>query len=522
LAKRIFVIVLDSLGAGALPDAAEWGDTGTHTLRRISASPEFCIDNMRLLGLGNVDGQDFLGAVQCPLAATARLGELSKGKDTTIGHWELAGIISPRPLPTYPEGFPQEILDEFSARTGRGWLCNKPYSGTEVIKDYGEEQRRTGKYIVYTSADSVFQIAAHEELIPLEELYEACRIAREILQGEHAVGRVIARPYVGDAENGYTRTANRHDYSLMPPARSVLDAVKEAGLACISVGKINDIFAGSGVTESIPTKGNADGMRVALELSQRDFEGFCFVNLVDFDSQYGHRQDVDGYARAIAEFDRWLPKFLANMGEEDALIITADHGCDPGDDDTDHTREYVPLLMYGSRIAPVQLGTRKTFADVAATVAHWLGVDYDCVGTSLLKGGAVTDEQLVEMAREAMQRSYSPYSHCKVGAALLAADGRVFTGCNVENAAYSPTNCAERTSLFKAVSEGVTQFEAIAVVGGRDGVIDGIFAPCGVCRQALREFCDPDSFRVLMGSREGIESRLLGELLPLSFSGSDL
>lgn len=377
--KRIFLIVLDSLGIGAAPDAAAFGDAGVHTLRSVSRGTGFCIDNLRAAGLANIDGQDFLGPVEAPAAAVARLRERSMGKDTTIGHWELAGVISRQPLPTYPHGFPQEVLDAFTAATGRGVLCNKPYSGTEVIKDYGRKHLETGKLIVYTSADSVFQIAAHEELVPPEQLYAYCRAAREILQGVHGVGRVIARPFTGQWP--FTRTANRHDFSLVPP-RTMLNAISEAGMDVIGVGKIGDIFAGSGVTESYPTKGNPDGLARTMALADRNFTGLCFVNLVDFDMLYGHRQDPDGYAGALAEFDAWLPGFLAKLGPEDVLLITADHGCDPCDRSTDHTREYVPLLALGRKIRPVNLGTRSAFADVAATVCQLLDVKYETAGSS--------------------------------------------------------------------------------------------------------------------------------------------
>jgi len=377
--KRVFLIVLDSLGIGAAPDAAAFGDAGTHTLKSVSRGAGFAAGNLLAAGLGNIDGQSFLGTAEQPTAAVGRLQERSQGKDTTIGHWELAGVVSEKPLPTYPEGFPQEILDAFTAATGRGVLCNRPYSGTEVIKDYGREHLETGKLIVYTSADSVFQIAAHEDLIPPEQLYAYCRTARAILQGEHGVGRVIARPFVG--EWPYTRTANRHDFSLMPP-KTMLNAISDAGMQVLGVGKIGDIFAGSGLTKSTPTKGNTDGLQKTLALAERDFTGLCFVNLVDFDSMYGHRQDPDGYARALAEFDRWLPTFLAKMGKEDLVILTADHGCDPSDNSTDHTREYVPLLIFGEQVRPVNLGTRSTFADVAATVCDLLDVSYTLEGTS--------------------------------------------------------------------------------------------------------------------------------------------
>ena len=377
--KRVFIIVLDSLGIGAEPDAADFGDVGANTLRSVSAGKGFAIPHLLEAGMGNLDGVDYLPRTDKPTAALARLRERSRGKDTTIGHWELAGVVSPTPLPTYPDGFPAEVLDAFTQATGRGVLCNKPYSGTEVIKDYGEEHLKTGKLIVYTSADSVFQIAAHESLVPPEQLYEYCRAARKILQGEHGVGRVIARPFEG--EWPFRRTTNRHDFSLIPP-RTMLNAISEQGQAAIGVGKINDIFAGSGVTESMPTRGNTDGLAKTLALADRDFQGLCFVNLVDFDMLYGHRQDPDGYAAALAEFDRWLPDFLAKLGPEDAVFITADHGCDPSDQSTDHTREYVPLLALGQGIRPVNLGTRSTFADLAATVCELLGVAFETPGES--------------------------------------------------------------------------------------------------------------------------------------------
>lgn len=305
------------------------------------------------------------------------------GKDTTIGHWEIAGIVSPNPLPTYPHGFPKEVLDEFEKATGRGVLCNLPYSGTEVIRDYGEEQKKTGKWIVYTSADSVFQVAANEAWIPLEELYDACRKARKILTGKHGVGRVIARPYVGETASEFRRTSNRHDFSLEPPAQTMLDAIKAAGLDTLAVGKIFDIFAGRGTTDHVFNKSNADGMQHTSDYAAKDFHGLCFVNLVDFDMQFGHRRDVDGYANALTEFDAWLGNFLPTLGEEDMVMITADHGCDPAyTATTDHTREYVPLVILGKRIKPVNLGTRKSFADIAATVTDILGVPFDTPGKS--------------------------------------------------------------------------------------------------------------------------------------------
>lgn len=384
--KRIFLIVLDSCGVGAAPDSAAFGDIGVNTLRSCAASPKFSIPHLIEAGLGNLDGIDYLPKTDHPTAALARLQEASMGKDTTIGHWEIAGIISPSPLPTYPQGFPQEVLEEFEKQTGRGVLCNLPYSGTDVIRDYGEEQKKTGKWIVYTSADSVFQVAANENWIPLEELYDACRKARAILRGKHGVGRVIARPYVGQSPSEFRRTSNRHDFSLEPPKQTMLDAIKAAGLDTLAVGKIYDIFAGQGTTEHLFNKSNADGMAHTDDYAARDFRGLCFVNLVDFDMQYGHRRDVDGYANALTEFDTWLGQFLPKLGDEDLVMITADHGCDPAyTATTDHTREYVPLVVLGKQVKPVNLGTRKSFADIAATVTELLNVPFETPGKSFAR-----------------------------------------------------------------------------------------------------------------------------------------
>lgn len=372
--KRFFIIVLDSCGIGELPDANLWRDEGSNTLGAIRNNPAFNCPNLKKLGLFNID--DVGGGIDNPQGSFARLGELSMGKDTTIGHWEIAGLVSPKALPTYPNGFPKEIIDEFEKRTGRKTLCNKPYSGTEVIKDYGEEHIKTGALIVYTSADSVFQIAAHEEVVPVKELYRYCEIAREILVGDHGVGRVIARPFTG--EYPFTRTANRHDFSLVPPKETMLDLLKNSGYETISVGKIYDIFAGKGLSESNRTCSNANGMEVTLELQKRDFNGLCFINLVDFDMKFGHRNDVEGYAKAMTEFDGYLGEFLENIRDEDALIITADHGCDPSTPSTDHSREYVPMLMCGKNIkSGVNLGTRFGFCDISATVLEYFNVDKD-------------------------------------------------------------------------------------------------------------------------------------------------
>ena len=383
--KRVFLIVLDSCGAGAMPDAASFGDAGAHTLRSCATSDKLNIPNMINAGLGNVEGLEFLGKTASPAGAYGRMAEASMGKDTTIGHWEIAGIVSNDPLPTYPNGFPEEVLKPFREQTGRGVLANAPWSGTAVIEKYGDEHVRTGDLIVYTSADSVFQIAAHEEVVPPQQLYAYCRIARKILQGKHGVGRVIARPFVGTSGN-YTRTSNRHDFSLEPPKQTLVDAVKAAGKDSIGVGKIHDIFAGRGLTEFTYTKGNTDGMAKTLAYADKDFEGLCFLNLVDYDMLYGHRRDADGYAAALSEFDSWLGSFMEKMGKEDLVIITADHGCDPNyTATTDHTREYVPLLVLGKAVKPANLGTRKSFADIAATVAELLGVILDTPGQSFAK-----------------------------------------------------------------------------------------------------------------------------------------
>jgi phosphopentomutase len=385
MAKRVFLIVLDSCGIGEAPDSAAFGDSGTNTLRAISKSKNFHIENMKEMGYFNIDGVDYLEGVKNPTGAYGKISELSKGKDTTVGHWEIAGIISNKPLPTYPKGFPNEIINEFSSLTGRGVLCNKTYSGTKVIDDYGEEHLKTGKLIVYTSADSVFQIAANESIIPVEELYEYCRIARKILTGENGVGRVIARPFIGSKKGEFTRTAKRHDFSLEPPKKTMLDYISEAGLETLSVGKIYDIFAGKGITEHVFTSGNKEGMERTLEYMQKDFEGLCFTNLVDFDMLYGHRRDVDGYAAALTEFDMWLKEAKKSLKDDDILMITADHGCDPSYSlTTDHTREYIPILCYGKNIKEKNLGTMAGFCNIGKTICDYLGAQNDLPGDSFL------------------------------------------------------------------------------------------------------------------------------------------
>ena len=382
--KRVFLIVLDSFGVGNAPDAAAFRDEGSHTLAAIANHPNFNAPNLQKMGMFNIEGTPADKAVAEPIAAFGRIQEQSMGKDTTIGHWEIAGVVSPKPLPTYPNGFPQELLEEFEKQTGRKAICNLPYSGTDVIRDYGEEHLKTGALIVYTSADSVFQIAANEAIVPVEELYRYCEIARKLLHDEHAVGRVIARPFEGDCAENFRRTTRRHDYSLQPPKDTMLDYLQKAGKDTIGVGKIYDIFDGKGISETHRTTGNKHGMETTLELAKRDFDGLAFINLVDFDMLYGHRNDVAGYAAAATEFDGQLAELMDLMQPEDLLMITADHGCDPSTPSTDHSREMVPLLIYGKGVkAGTNLGTVQSFGSIAATVCEFLGVQAQLDGTSL-------------------------------------------------------------------------------------------------------------------------------------------
>ena len=382
MAKRVFIIVLDSFGIGELPDAAEFGDVGANTFRSCFNTGKLNVPNMKKLGLFNLDGVDFGEKTEAPAGAFMRLAEKSKGKDTTTGHWEISGIVSEKPFPTFPDGFPPEVIERFEQATGRKVLCNKPYSGTKVIADYGQEHVETGALIVYTSADSVFQIAAHESIVPVEELYRYCEIAREILVGDYAVGRVIARPFEGDYP--FTRTSRRHDFSLVPPMDTALDILEKHGKDVIGIGKIYDIFAGKGVKHSYRVIGNGPDMEETSRQQKADFNGLCFTNLVDFDMTYGHRRDADGYATALNDFDKWLGGFMEEMLPEDVLIITADHGCDPCHIGTDHTREYIPVLFYGSEIkAGADLGTRAGFGCIGATALELLGVDGNVDGESL-------------------------------------------------------------------------------------------------------------------------------------------
>lgn len=383
--KRVFLIVLDSVGIGEMPDAANYGDTGSNTIAAAAKSRYFNMPNMAKLGFFNIDGVSCQPKEPSPTGAFARMTEVSRGKDTTTGHWEIAGIQSEEPMPVFPDGFPQEVIAEFERRTGRKVLCNKPYSGTQVILDYGKQHMETGALIVYTSADSVFQIAAHENVVPLEELYRYCQIAREMLRGKYGVGRVIARPFIGDYPN-FTRTPNRHDFSLVPAKTTMLDQLSETGYDVLAVGKINDIFAGKGITEFVRTKNNAEGIQKTIELTQKDFNGLCFVNLVDFDMLYGHRNDVDGYAKALTQFDENLPKITAGLRKDDILMITADHGCDPSTPSTDHSREYTPLVLFGEKVQlGLNLGTRPTFSDIGATILDYFDIQPKIQGQSFLK-----------------------------------------------------------------------------------------------------------------------------------------
>lgn len=384
--NRVFLIVLDSVGIGGAIDAKDFGDDNPNTLKTIAASEKFYTPNLLRLGFFNIDGINFYQREERPLGSFARVCEASRGKDTTIGHWEIAGIISERPLPTYPDGFPPEVISELEKNFGRKILCNKPYSGTKVIHDYGQAHEATGDLIVYTSADSVLQIAAHEKIVPVDELYNFCRTAREIMQGVHGVGRIIARPFIGKFPN-YERTPRRHDFSLKPLAETILDALNKKNLATIGVGKIQDIFAGQGINRSLGiNENNSDGMNKTLRLMDENFRGLCFVNLVDFDMKFGHRRDINGYAQAMTTFDAELGKFLSQMHADDLLMITADHGCDPAAKGTDHTRENVPLVVYGKQVrAGVNLGTLRTFADIAATIAEVFSVKLETRGRSFFQ-----------------------------------------------------------------------------------------------------------------------------------------
>jgi len=384
MAKRIFLLVLDGLGIGALPDAHLYNDSTANTLQSVAKTAILDIPNLTKLGLFNIDTVAG-NSVAFPLASYARMQEQAVGKDTTAGHWELAGLIKTSPAPTYPNGFPATIINQFTKKTKRQVLCNQPYSGTQAILDYGAEHMRTGALIVYTSADSVFQIAAHQDIVPLEVLYDYCKIARGLLQGEHGVGRVIARPFAGQYPN-FFRTKDRKDYSLPPEGKTALDIISNEGGQVISIGKIAEIFAQKGISRSLPAKDNAAAIAQILKVLKQDFYGLCFANLIDFDSLYGHRNDSAGYAKALNKFDAALQLIIERLQDKDILILTADHGCDPGDISTDHTREYTPMLIYGKQIKQgINLNTRSSFADIGATVLEALGCKDRAQGQSFYK-----------------------------------------------------------------------------------------------------------------------------------------
>ena len=374
--SRVVWIVIDSVGIGALPDSEKFGDVGVNTLGNIVRQHEdIKIPNLRKLGIGNINGVDFLKPVENPIGCYGKCGELSQGKDTTTGHWEMSGVLVETPFKTFENGFPKDIIDEFEKQTGRKVVANKPASGTAILDEYGEHQMETGDVIVYTSADSVFQIAAHEEIIPLDELYKMCEIARKIMMGDNAVARIIARPFVGKGKGEFVRTSNRRDYSLNPFDKTVLDNIKESNLDVIGVGKIEDIFNGQGITEAIHTKDNMDGVDQTINYIKKDNSGLIFTNLVDFDSKYGHRRNTQGYKEALEEFDARIPEIIEAMNNDDILIINADHGNDPTYKGTDHTREYIPVLVYGNQIKEnLNLEIRKSFADIGATVADILNI----------------------------------------------------------------------------------------------------------------------------------------------------
>ena len=384
--ERICLIVLDSVGIGELPDAKQFGDSGAHTLGHIAEKVnEFALPNLQRMGLGNIADIKGIPATDSPEGYYGKMAEVSVGKDTMTGHWELMGLRINTPFNVFPDGFPEKLISQFEQETGRKVIGNKPASGTEILDELGEEQMKTGAWIVYTSADSVFQLAAHEDIIPLEELYRACKIARRLtMQDEFAVGRVIARPYLGEP-GAFKRTPNRHDYAVKPPAPTVMNHLKDAGFDVIAIGKINDIFDGEGVTKATSTKSNLDGIQKTIEVLGTSFKGLAFTNLVDFDSLYGHRRDPEGYGRSLEEFDAYVPQLKAGLGPKDLLILTADHGNDPVHPGTDHTREYVPILLFSPSFqSPASIGIRGTFADLGATIAENFGVSATDQGESFL------------------------------------------------------------------------------------------------------------------------------------------
>ncbi len=513
--KRVFLIVLDGVGAGYADDAESYGDVGANTIGHV-VTDEDTLPNLKSMGLFNIDGlKSQYKGTPSPTAAYGRLRPLSAGKDTTTGHWELCGLVTDKRFPGFPDGFPPEFVAEMERVVGRKIIVNRPYSGTEVIKDYGREHMEKGSLIVYTSADSVLQIASHESVVPTEELYDICRSVRQIAVGKFAVARVIARPFTGTYPD-FVRTDKRKDFSIAPPQDTLLDTLTKSGKEVIGVGKIKDIFAGKGVTRHIPTTGNTDGIQKLKQLTNEEFEGLCFVNLVDFDMHYGHRNDKDGFLTALKEFDHALPEICSSLTKGDMLIITADHGCDPTYKGTDHTRENVPLLVStGGKSHGVNLGSLDGFTHVSELVSLWLlGSASQVFNTFKI----TSDSELIELALQARENAYCPYSGFAVGSAVLTSDGNVYTGCNIENSAYSPSCCAERVAIFKAISEGAKSIKKVVVVGGaKDKPLTDYVMPCGMCRQVLTEFAT-DSFTLISAkSPNDCKHFTFDDILPNAF-----
>ena len=518
MAKRVFLIVLDSFGIGGAPDAAKFGDEGSNTLAAVLSYSNEAFPNLAKMGLLAIDGEDdprilnykkAQETIPSPIGSYARVREISAGKDSTIGHWEIAGIISDKAQPTYPDGFPEDVMRELEKATGKEFLCNKPYSGTDVIRDFGEEHMKTGKLIIYTSADSVLQIAAHEEVVPLEELYDVCKKAREVMCGDNAVGRVIARPFVGEPGN-FTRTANRHDFSLAAPSSTMLDLLKSEGFEVISIGKIYDLFAGRGLTESNPTKGNTEGISKTIEMMDRDFNGLCFTNLVDFDMKYGHRNDIEGYNTAMHEFDDALGTILNKLKDDDLLIITADHGCDPSTPSTDHSRECIPLLIYGDGYKiPSNMGELTGFNNIAGIVLSALmsrsyKIDFSpatdtnkpdpdnimsYVDLTNLKTIATTDDikDLIERAASLKTASVC-IPPCYVKDAVRFSDGRVSV-CTVIGFpnGYSTTG-SKVYEAKEACDNGASEIDMVINVGFvKAGRYDEVFEEIKLIADAVHE-----------------------------------
>ena len=518
MAKRVFLIVLDSFGIGGAPDAAKFGDEGSNTLAAVLSYSNEAFPNLAKMGLLAIDGEDdprilnykkAQEIIPSPIGSYARVREISAGKDSTIGHWEIAGIISDKAQPTYPDGFPEDVMRELEKATGKEFLCNKPYSGTDVIRDYGEEHIKTGKLIIYTSADSVLQIAAHEEVVPLEKLYDVCKKAREVMCGDNAVGRVIARPFAGEPGN-FTRTSNRHDFSLSAPSSTMLDLLKSEGFEVISIGKIYDLFAGRGLTESNPTKGNTEGISKTIEMMDRDFNGICFTNLVDFDMKYGHRNDIEGYNTAMHEFDDALGTILSKLKEDDLLIITADHGCDPSTTSTDHSRECIPLLISGdgykipsnrgeltgvNNIAGIVLSAlmsrsyKRDFCPAADTNKPDPDNIMSYVDLTNLKTTATTDDikDLIERAASLKTASVC-IPPCYVKDAVRFSDGRVSV-CTVIGFpnGYSTTG-SKVYEAKEACDNGASEIDMVINVGFvKAGRYDEVFEEIKLIADAVHE-----------------------------------